>query len=82
MLQEKILKELEQIPATKLAELYDLIHYFRIGLEHDQPENPTMKLAGVWADMPDDLFQSFVVDISHRRSQAFSRRRSNDASAD
>jgi hypothetical protein len=75
MLQEKILKELEQIPETKLAELYDLIHYYRIGLEHDRRENPTMQLAGAWADMPDDLFESFVTDIHHRRRQGLSHRR-------
>ena len=82
MLQEKILKELEQIPEAKLAELYDLIHYFRIGLEHDHQENPTMKLAGAWADMPEDMFQSFRENLSHRRRQAFSQRRNYDSSAD
>ncbi len=32
MLQDQIITELKQIPKDKLAEVYDLIHYFRIGL--------------------------------------------------
>jgi hypothetical protein len=72
MLQEKILKELEGIPETKLAELYDIIHYFRIGLEQETCENPTMKLAGAWTDMRDDLFESLMNEIEARRSRAFS----------
>ncbi len=32
MLQEQIITEIKQIPDDKLAEIYDLIHYFRLGL--------------------------------------------------
>ena len=32
MLQEQLIEEIKQIPNDKLAEVYDLIHYFRIGL--------------------------------------------------
>ena len=32
MLQEQIIDEIKHIPADKLAEIYDLIHYFRLGL--------------------------------------------------
>jgi hypothetical protein len=32
MLIQKIIQELQDIPEEKLAELYDLIHYFRLGL--------------------------------------------------
>lgn len=31
-LEERIMAELKQIPDYKLAEIYDLIHYFRLGL--------------------------------------------------
>ena len=81
MLQEKILKELERIPETKLAELYDIIHYFRLGLEQEARENPTMKLAGAWADMSDDLFESLMNEVGVRRSRAFSRRRERETDA-
>jgi hypothetical protein len=39
MLIQKIVQELQDIPEDKLIEIYDLIHYFRLGLsqEHTQP---------------------------------------------
>ena len=42
MLIEKIYQELQDIPEDKLAEIYDLIHYFRLGLgkEPMQPRTP------------------------------------------
>jgi hypothetical protein len=42
MLIEKIYQELQDIPEDKLAEIYDLIHYFRLGLgqEQIQPRTP------------------------------------------
>ena len=42
MLIQKIVQELQHIPDVKLAELYDLIHYFRLGLgkELNQPRTP------------------------------------------
>ena len=33
MLIDKIVQELRDIPEDRLAEIYNLIHYFRIGLE-------------------------------------------------
>jgi len=36
ILQEEIIRELNLIPANKLAEIYDLIHYFRIGIRKAQ----------------------------------------------
>jgi hypothetical protein len=42
MLIQKIFQELQGIPEDKLAELYDLIHSFRLGLgqERAQPRIP------------------------------------------
>jgi hypothetical protein len=37
MLVEKIVRELQVIPEDKLAELYDLIHHFRLGLSQELP---------------------------------------------
>jgi hypothetical protein len=31
-LQTQLIEEIKQIPSDKLAEIYDLIHYFRLGL--------------------------------------------------
>ncbi|WP_416667765.1 hypothetical protein [Egbenema bharatensis] len=42
MLIQKIIQELQNIPEEKLAELYDVIHYFRLGLSKEtaQPRTP------------------------------------------
>jgi hypothetical protein len=42
MLIQKIVQELQSIPEEKLAEIYDLIHYFRLGLNQEamQPRTP------------------------------------------
>lgn len=42
MLIQKIVQELQEIPEEKLAEIYDLIHYFRLGLDKEpqQPREP------------------------------------------
>lgn len=36
MLQEQLIEEIKQIPNEKLSEVYDLIHYFRLGLVQEQ----------------------------------------------
>jgi hypothetical protein len=36
MIQDQLINEIKQIPGNKLAELYDLIHYFRLGLASEQ----------------------------------------------
>jgi len=35
MIQDDIINELKNIPEAKLIELYDLIHYFRLGLSSE-----------------------------------------------
>jgi hypothetical protein len=42
MLIQKIIQELQDIPEDKLTQLYDLIHYFRLGLGREcaQPRTP------------------------------------------
>ncbi len=39
MLLQQIIQELQALPEDKLAEIYDLIHYFRLGLTqaHNKP---------------------------------------------
>ncbi len=41
MLIQKIVQELQDIPEDKLAEIYDLIHYFRLGLGLKKPQPRT-----------------------------------------
>lgn len=42
MLEDQIIKEIKQIPSDKLVEIYDLIHYFRLGVT--QEKNKARKL--------------------------------------
>ena len=53
MLIQKIVKELQGIPEEKLAEIYDLIHYFRLGLSK---EPPSPRTPGLLAGDVDDAF--------------------------
>ncbi|MEG4988607.1 hypothetical protein QUB08_22895 [Microcoleus sp. BR0-C5] len=41
MLIQKIVQELQDIPEDKLAEIYDLIHYFCLGLRRECPQPRT-----------------------------------------
>lgn len=44
MLVHKIIQELQDIPEEKLAEIYDLIHYFRLGLNKERSQPRTSAL--------------------------------------
>jgi hypothetical protein len=51
MLLQKIIQELEDIPEEKLAQLYELIHYFRLGLHREsQPPRTPGLLTGKLGD--------------------------------
>jgi hypothetical protein len=41
MIIHKIIQELEQIPEEKLSEIYDLIQYFRVGLNQTKSQTRT-----------------------------------------
>jgi len=67
MLQEQLIEEIKQIPNEKLAEIYDLIHYFRLGLTQ---ENQTPKirhrpigLAKGQLEIPASFFEPLPEDI-------------------
>ena len=38
MLQEQLIEEIKQIPSEKLADIYNLIHYFRLGLAQEKKQ--------------------------------------------
>ena len=42
MLIQKIIQELEEIPEAKLAEIYDVIHDFRLGLNSENSPSLTV----------------------------------------
>lgn len=65
MLIDKIVQELQDIPEDKLAEIYDLIHYFRLGLAQPQlqPRTPGL-LTGQLGDaffepLPEEELQAW-----------------------
>ena len=74
---DKVVEEIKLIPEHKLEEVYDFVHYFRIGLqEAGGGRERIMKFAGSWKDLPEETFEAFTHEISERRKRAFLRRRS------
>lgn len=65
MLIQKIVQELQNIPEDKLAEIYDIIHYFRLGLDREaaQPRTPgilTGKLSDAFFEpLPEEELQQW-----------------------
>lgn len=80
LIKSKVLQEIDLIPEDKLADLYNFIHYFRLGLEKSQATKykSSLAFAGCWEDMPDEMFADFTAEIAQRRRQAFVRRRSDE----
>ncbi len=72
----KVIEEIHHIPEEKLREIYDVIHFFRVGVEsvNSTPHKNIMAFAGCWDDMPDQEFHAFLLEITNRRSHAFSGR--------
>ncbi len=74
-LQAEVIEEIRLIPKDKLPELYDFIHFFRLGLETAPDDTEEiMRFAGCWQDMTDNEFEDFSEEIVERRRQAFSKR--------
>ena len=68
MLQDQLIEEIKLIPEEKLAEIYDLIHYFRLGLKQEintatiKPERP-IGLAKDYFQVPASFFEPLSDDI-------------------
>lgn len=71
----QVIEEIRLVPQERLPELYDFIHFFRLGLEtvQNEPEE-IMRFAGCWQDMADEEFEDFSQEIAARRGNAFSGR--------
>jgi len=75
----RVMAEIELIPEDRLKEIYDFIHYFRIGIEKaGENRKNIIQFAGCWEDMTREEFINFSEEIRHRRSQAFLRRRTDE----
>lgn len=83
-LRVKVIEEIQQMPEEKLGELYDVLHFFRIGLQQSpasSQEDAVMAFAGCWKDMPNEEFDAFLGDMTTRRTKAFSGRPSRETIA-
>ncbi|MEH2382549.1 MAG: hypothetical protein V7K27_27295 [Nostoc sp.] len=79
----KVLEEVQQIPDAKLAQLYEMIHGFRLSSETNSHNAAAiMQFAGCWNDMSDEAYGEFSDEIAIRREQAFSQRRNRETSID
>jgi hypothetical protein len=58
MLIQKIVQELQDIPEDKLAEIYDLIHYFRLGLDRETAQPLTVSEA-FFEPLPEEELQQW-----------------------
>lgn len=76
-LRDQVIDEVQRIPDAHLAQVFDLLHFFRIGLEADRshPADTLMAFAGAWKDMDDAVFDEFQEQLASRRHQAFKHRR-------
>ena len=76
IVRNKLLEEIEKIPEDKVSDIYNLVHYFRLGLQ-SQKANPKkiLSLSGSWKDMSEDNFNEFLNEVKIRRKTAFSSRR-------
>lgn len=65
---EKMIQvELKSIPRDKLQEIYDLIHYFRIGIAKERIEDvkslrlaSEKKFADIWKEEKDNVWESYL----------------------
>lgn len=74
-LRERVINELSLIPQDKLIEVYDVIHFFRMGLEKSKTDaDKILSFSGCWGDMQDKEFNEFTEEIKQRRKQAFKGR--------
>jgi len=79
----EVMEEIKLVPKDRLPELYDFIHFFRLGLDtvRDDTEE-IMRFAGCWQDMSDEEFKGFSQEVAERRRQAFSGRAGRDTIVD
>jgi len=79
-IEAKVIDEINLFPKNKLQQLYDFIHFFRLGLESTRDRsNEIMEFAGCWQDMKQEKFNDFFNEINERRKNAFSGRIDRDS---
>lgn len=77
-IKEKIIKEVEKIPEDKIAELYNVVHLFRVGAVSKRKAiknrcSEAIKLFGIWKGMSPE--ENAVLDeIQARRKRTYRER--------
>ncbi|KAA0230556.1 hypothetical protein EDS67_06530 [candidate division KSB1 bacterium] len=76
---EKVLEEIKSLPDEKLSAVLNFIHSFQLDrqLVNIRPDHAT-HFAGSWRDMPEEIYNEFIGEITTRRKTAFSRRRNRE----
>ena len=66
----QVIEEIRLVPKDRLREIYNFIHFFRLGLEKSQDSTEDiMQFAGCWQDMKDEDFEQFSQEMTDRRQQ-------------
>ena len=77
-LRQKISEEIGHIPDDKIEELYDVIHFFRIGVESlrkgaKSSRRSALDFFGIWKDMSAEE-KAVLDEIPLRRQKTFRER--------
>ena len=66
----QVIEEIRLVPKDRLREIYNFIHFFRLGLEKSQDSTEDiMQFAGCWQDMKEEDFEQFSQEMTERRRQ-------------
>ncbi|RLC49028.1 MAG: hypothetical protein DRZ79_06510 [Candidatus Cloacimonadota bacterium] len=74
LIRKKVWEEIKLLPEDKLNEIYELIHFFRLGLQKNKEKKSIMNFAGIWKKMSEKDFAALSSEIGNRRKNAFSER--------
>lgn len=82
-IKDKVLQEIDLLPDDRLSDVYNFIHFFRLGIEKAEEAGvqSILAFAGSWQEMPNEQFEEFTLGVERRRRQAFTWRREHEGSA-
>ena len=75
---DKLIEEIKAVPQDRIGELYDIIHYFRLGLGLERREREDIKKSaqeffGIWKDITLEE-RTALEEIQFRREQTLRER--------
>lgn len=83
LMKQRVLQEIDLIPEKNLEEIYNFLHYFRLGLEQETSTNTEqiMAFAGSWQGLSQEMFDDLMTDVVTRRQTAFAGRLNRESIA-